>query len=328
MQKKSIINFLIRIIISFAILYILSKSIDLEESLELILKADGFWILLSVIIILFLRFILTLRWKVVLSYLNIFYPFGKLFKINYMATSIGQVLPGGVGGDLIRGYQLNKEINQLVNTTSSILFDRMIGIISMVVLALFSLGIAELSGFSLEISNIILVFCLIFLGGLFLIPFVKNFLQKSVVFKSDKLKRKLEKIIKVLDFTTNKNQLIQLFPKIFGMSMLVQIFRVILFYCIFTSLGIQLDLIYFYIFIPLMLVITILPISIGGLGVREGALIYFFGFLNIRPELCVSAGLIFQLLQILISIPGIFLWILPNRTKNSESNILTNEPKQ
>jgi uncharacterized protein (TIRG00374 family) len=319
MKKKSLINSSLRILTGFIVLYLLSKSINFEESFTLIIKASLIWLILSLGIIYLLRFILTYRWKIILDYQNIKIPFKKLFSINYIATSVGQVLPGGVGGDVVRGYELNKEINQLVNTTSSIVLDRIIGIFSMIILALFATIIAEYIGLKLNFSIYLIILVSVIIFAWLLTPKIKKEIEKRVTFKSLRFKRMFKKILLILESISDKEKIKLLIPKIFFLSIWAQIFRSIMFYFIFLSLGASTDFVYFLVFIPLMLAITIIPISIGGLGVREGTLVYFFGLVGVRPEICVSAGIIFQLLQILFALPGILFWVLQTSKSKKES---------
>ena len=319
MKNKSGINSLLRFLAGIVVLYLLSQSIDFKESFNLIISASVIWLILSLIIIYLLRYFLTWRWKIILNYQNITIPFKKLFSINYIATSVGQVLPGGVGGDVVRGYELNKQIKQLVNTTSSIVLDRIIGIFSMIVLAFIATVIAELYGLTLNFTNYLLFLVFLIIVVWLLTPKIKAEFEKRVSFKSAKLSRMFKKILLILESISDKEKVKALLPKIFFLSLLVQIFRTIMFYFIFLALGTSIDFVYLLVFIPLMLAITIIPISIGGLGVREGTLVYFFGLVGVRPEICVSAGIIFQLLQILFALPGILFWVLQTSKSKKES---------
>jgi hypothetical protein len=55
----------------------------------------------------------------------------------------------------------------------------------------------------------------------------------------------------------------------------------------------------------------LLPISIGGFGVREGALLYFFSTVGIDSEISVAAGFLFYVLQLLAFFPGLIFLLFP-----------------
>ena len=66
---------------------------------------------------------------------------------------------------------------------------------------------------------------------------------------------------------------------------------------------------YFVIFIPIMFVITLIPVSIGGLGVREGVLVVLFSSVGAPAEISIGAGLVSQVLQIFVAAPVLVLWL-------------------
>ena len=67
-----------------------------------------------------------------------------------------------------------------------------------------------------------------------------------------------------------------------------------------------------------MFVTVLIPISLGGLGVREAALVYFFRTIGVPAEVSVSVGLMFQFLQIITSAPGIVFWWTERRSAETK----------
>jgi hypothetical protein len=62
-----------------------------------------------------------------------------------------------------------------------------------------------------------------------------------------------------------------------------------------------------------------LPISLGGLGVREGALVVFFGDAGFTPEISVAGGLIFHGLQLIAFLPGFVLFLFGRNERTSRA---------
>jgi glycosyltransferase 2 family protein len=60
------------------------------------------------------------------------------------------------------------------------------------------------------------------------------------------------------------------------LSVLIQIISPITSYIIILSFGYEVSILYFFLFLPIIGAITLLPISIGGLGVRESLSVAFF----------------------------------------------------
>jgi glycosyltransferase 2 family protein len=62
--------------------------------------------------------------------------------------------------------------------------------------------------------------------------------------------------------------------------------------------------------VPTVLLLTTLPVSVAGWGVREGAMVAGFGFLGIPAEGALTVSVLFGVAQILVSLPGGVVWML------------------
>jgi uncharacterized membrane protein YbhN (UPF0104 family) len=120
--------------------------------------------------------------------------------------------------------------------------------------------------------------------------------------------RKLSRLVRA---STNISMIRQILWRIFVISMVVQLLRCLNFWMIYQSLGASVPAIYFLIFIPLVFVVMLLPISIGGFGVREGALLYFFSTVGIDSEISVAAGFLFYVLHLLALFAGLIFLLFP-----------------
>lgn len=310
---KKIISVSIRLLIGIAILLFLSNSFNLTDALRAILNANLYWIIFSLFIILILRVIVVIRWKIILDYQKLIIPFIELVKINYVSSAIGQVLPGGIGGDVLRGYKLTIKYKQLSNTTSSIILDRILGIGSMIIVAFVGSIIADIIGLKLNLS--LYLAAILFLLVLFFVVGHKiNINYKSLSnIKSKRILTILKKLEELYYSVTDVNKVKTIFLSVFSISIVVQLLRCLIFYLLFLAFGHSIDFIYLLITIPITLILSIIPISISGLGVREGALVYFLTSIGIPAEICIGVGLLFHVLQIVASLPGIMMWIFEKK---------------
>jgi hypothetical protein len=88
------------------------------------------------------------------------------------------------------------------------------------------------------------------------------------------------------------------------LSFLLQINVIVYYYVIAAALGIQLSVFYFCLFIPPILILTMLPVSVGGVGVREAAFLFFLIPLGITPAEIVSLSLWSYILALLANLSG------------------------
>ena len=81
------------------------------------------------------------------------------------------------------------------------------------------------------------------------------------------------------------------------------------------ALGIHIPLSYFFLFVPLLAVIVSLPISLNGIGVREGAGIVLFGLVGVSRGNAFSLQFTTYLVAVAVSLLGglVFLARIPRR---------------
>jgi hypothetical protein len=100
---------------------------------------------------------------------------------------------------------------------------------------------------------------------------------------------------------------------VLGMSVGVQVIRVIQAWCLGRALGIEAGLVMYFIFIPIVLLIMLLPITVSGLGTSQGAFGWLFGSIGVPAAAAVALSILFVALGVLGNLPGGVLYILGNR---------------
>ncbi len=201
----------------------------------------------------------------------------------------------------------------MAKITSTLIIDRFIGLYSLLFLAFIGGLIAEAIREPTGMIYHLIVFLVVFVSVWLLICSFATRVGSIRMFNNTKFHYIWSKILLILSSITNIQLLKRIFFKMFTISLIVQFIRCAIFYCLYQSFGNAVGYIYFVIFIPLMFVVLILPISIGGLGVREGTLVYFFGTMGVADEMSISVGLMFHVLQIILSLPVFILWIYDKR---------------
>jgi hypothetical protein len=99
-----------------------------------------------------------------------------------------------------------------------------------------------------------------------------------------------------------------------SLSLLLQISSCFSFYIIARSVGININMVYFFVFLPIMGAITMLPISIGGLGLRENTAAYLFPLVGVNKDLAVAMSLLnFFFIVICAIIGGLTYYVLTVR---------------
>lgn len=269
---NKILLFIIKLIVSSSLLYFVLSRAGVEKVVSIIRTINPFAFILSILIYIFSIYVSTMRWRLLLPEE---FRAKRLFSFYLIGSFFNTFLPGIIGGDAVKTYYLYKEINKGGLSLASVFMDRYIGFVSLMLIG----SIAYISGFK-YISGTIIEWLLPAIILLFLIA-------SLVIFGL-----RFGKKIKVLSefyvyFDEYRNQKTLIAKTIF-LAFIVQIMSTITMLVISLGLGQQISLLYFFIFFPIITTISTLPISISGIGVREGSFVLLFGLLGIKPEVATA----------------------------------------
>ena len=310
-----------RFIITIILLFLVGKLMDWSKVPEIFRGINYLWVIGSCAFLIVIRFAMALRWKYLLKAHGIEMSQIYLTKVMFVSTLTGWILPGGLGSDIMRGVDVITRYGNGQLISATIFFDRLIGIYGMILFAtvggLIAEGTGQLSGIALPLV-IIHILMVVGWGVITKMRVWENF---NSLYHYKIVKKLREKFQVFFTAATNKKILTTVFPKALLVSIFVNLLRCGTFYCLYRSLGVNANLLHLLIVIPLIFVAVLIPISIGGFGVREGILVLSFGTVGIDPEVSASVGVLSHLLQIAISIPVLLFWFL-DRQKNASCNKL------
>jgi glycosyltransferase 2 family protein len=101
-----------------------------------------------------------------------------------------------------------------------------------------------------------------------------------------------------------------LISQILALAFLNVIITIFEFYFIAQSFSAQISIGYFFLFIPLLIYLSMLPVSVGGIGLIEAGLVLFFSTVGMPLETCLSTALAFRVLQLGCALPGAMIYLL------------------
>jgi glycosyltransferase 2 family protein len=100
--------------------------------------------------------------------------------------------------------------------------------------------------------------------------------------------------------------------------------------CLARAMQLDITLLDCILLVPPVILVTVVPISIAGWGVREGAMVVAFGFVNVPASAAFAVSVLFGLTLAAASLPGALLWWLSGYSvRNIAANTATfeaNEP--
>ncbi|WP_291510616.1 lysylphosphatidylglycerol synthase transmembrane domain-containing protein [Acidithiobacillus sp.] len=243
------------------------------------------------------------RWWIILRALSRPAPLPWLWRLNWVGAYFNQVLPGSVSGDFLRAWYTRHQAHGMPFALAAVFSDRFIGMGALVGIALtaFLLGgrdVALLPGMDKTMAVVVLGYLVIVV--LILTPWL-NFLAT-----------RLGKIGNALhDIRLGMAALLrhpQALAATIGLSLIVQGFSILTFWCLAKSLGLALDPAAVWLVWPLVSLFLALPISFAGWGLREGLVVLYLGALHIGHDAALALSLLTGATVLLMSLPGVLLW--------------------
>lgn len=315
----------LRLVMSIALLVLLFALIDREALLKTILSVDP--ILYTVGFVAFIGTILTwtLRWHLFISAAGESIGFSKALVTLTISMFFSLFLPTIVGTDVGRVYELGRDNSyRKTNVVSSVLLDRLMGLITISLMALTALIVG--SEFAADRGIVLTVVgTLVTLIGVWAIVFNRRF--ESFIFKLiakmpviNRFTNKLHEVYDALYQLHRKPRLMFMAGVVSFVNSLCTILATLF---AARSLNITIDPIYFFIFMPIIWIIMTIPISLSGLGVREGAFVFFFSQVGVAPADAIAISLLYYSYNIIIGGVGGLLILyssltLTQRRKNVE----------
>lgn len=291
---------LIRIAVSLILLvYLFYSFVDLNKFFDVLKTIDIIYYILAYLLALFGLLISTFRWKRILYFNKQHVKFSQLTKLYFIGEFYNLVIPGAISGDIVRGYKTSRRKGDRIKLFTSVFLERITGLIALLLIMVFS--IIFLRGYLSSIIILELIaFALITFFGLIMITSEKFDhlllkIAKVKFLKKFSLEDKIKKITETINTLKNKRLLLETI----SYSLFFILLTILTTYFLARSVGVTIPLLFLIGIIPITRLITMLPISFGGIGVRESLFVYFFAFVGVSAEVAITIGLIGFILRIL-----------------------------
>jgi hypothetical protein len=134
-MKKTIL----RVLFTIFLFVLLINQVDFSEKDDLLIQISPIWMVLAILMNIFALLTIVWRWKVIINGMGVHKSFLDLFYINLVSTFFGMFLPSSVGGDVSKMIMVAENTLNREAAASSVLIDRMIGMIITTVIGIVSL---------------------------------------------------------------------------------------------------------------------------------------------------------------------------------------------
>lgn len=308
MKLKPIV--VIKTIVSIGLLALVFSCVDLNQAWNRLQHLSWSFIVFALLFYTSLQWLSCLRWQVVLHSTAHFVPMRSLLSSYFAGMFLNIFLPGALGGDVYRIYRVAQKTKDSEVALVSVFLERFTGLAALSALALLGLPPAFRLVGRWDIILLFMTCVGMLVGAVLLISSPRLLIWAEpwlLKFRLSQVAARLAKIqILLRKFAQHRQDL----ALSMGLSLLLQLAIVYYHYLVAQQLKIPISYLELLVFIPIIVVVTLLPISLGGLGLKEGLWVYLFNRIGLTVEQALLLSLTITALSWLLSLPGAVILLL------------------
>ena len=307
---------LLKVVVSTGLLIFLFKKISIEGFFGLVRGLDPFWIGAATAVFFVSNVLGSLQWHLLLSTSGVDISYGKSFRFYFIGLFFNNFLPANIGGDAVKIYDVSRLGSSVYQVTALTLLDRLIGIFSLCLLALAALCVVA----NIGDHGPVLVYGLMFLGCM--APLLVFYFVRPL----GRILRWLVSHVRALSMDKRMTWILdhmgafrarrRFVAKLTLLSVLIQFLRVLTHVLAALALGNRIDWVVFglfFVYVPILSLAMIPPVTVNGLGVREGLGILLFSQAGIGRTDAFAIEFMTYLVSVLISLLGVVFFTLRRR---------------
>jgi uncharacterized membrane protein YbhN (UPF0104 family) len=312
----------VKILVSVALLYLALRKVSFYDLALRFDVASLGWIGLAIATTFLQIFASALRWRLISTDCGAPLATTQAFRFNLIGTFFNQTLPSSIGGDAVRLWLVARGGAGWRAATYSIFVDRAIGLIALAVLIVASLPWSyRLIDDPHGRSALLFVDLAALAGGAgFLMlgwlpwPLLKRWWATHHLLACSVIANRVI-------FSRDRG------PKLAALSLFVHVLTVVIAWCVVRSIAAPVLFVQIFQLIPPVMLITMLPISIAGWGVRETTMGLAFGYAGLLTEEGVNVSLLFGCVSFIVGAFGGLVWIL-SAEKRAQGSAPIGVPEQ
>lgn len=310
-SAKKTVSAMARLAIGLAIIVYLLRKIETTVLLDVVAASFDQWHWLVYALFFFLACLAVggVRWKLILDAQGLRMSWGRTFCVYFIGHFFNSFMFGATGGDLVRAFYATRETHhRKTEAVATIIIDRMIGMIALLCIAGVMLVMKSdfyLSGPETRLAGLLMLLMIIsaLLGSILLLN-IRRFGGSPLlrwVGSRPGLGPAVRRTATAFELYRRRTKTIT-YTALLSFSN--HIFIIFMCYCLGKSLQVHLDIIGYFTVIPVIMAIAAIPITPGGLGVREGVSVTLLGAMGVSKVQALPLSLMVYALMLAWGIVG------------------------
>jgi len=300
MSRKALV---IKLGVSVALMAFLVWKVDWQESLRTLLRISIPWIPVLLFISVILNLLSCVKWQLFLRERGNEVPLWRLFGLYMVGYFFNNFMPGSVGGDVVRSYVLGRELKSQSSSFGSVFLERFTGFIALLGMALLAAVVnpAALKTRALVMFMVLMAFLFAGMIAFLLLKPVQQLAMYMLGLLPEKLAGKLRKFLDVVFFFRDK-------PRVLGVAMfwslLFHVMTIVNTQACCNSIRVPAGFMDLAVLVPLILLVSAIPVSLNSIGIMEGSFVFFLGMAGVSPSDALSVSLVLRAKNLVMAMVG------------------------
>jgi hypothetical protein len=293
------------LVLTAAAIAYLAWKIDVGTTADVLRDASLAWFALAAAIMVLTVPVLAARWDHLLRAHGIHERLPWLTRAYFVAYTAGQLLPTALGGDAVRVVDTaRRHAGRTAAITGTVLLERGLGGAATVLLGAiaFPLAIGRYDVSAYLWLEGVFVFGTLLLAFLFFARSARPLLRRvQPLLERVRLARPLRAFYESVHHYRGRPRLL---AGVAALTLAVQTVRVLAIWASARAVGIELEVLAYYVMGPLLFLVMLVPFTLNGIAVREAFFVSFLGSLGVDADQAFAAGFLFFLVTVVMALPG------------------------
>lgn len=302
----------LRLAVTAAILWWLSSRLDMRAAVAAVVAISLPHLGLVLALVVLDRAVMIWRWLLLLRAADVQVSAGDAARLFLVSSFVGSFLPAGVGGDAARAWGLSRLTSRLGDALASVVVDRVLGVLSLAAMGIVGLAVSasgNVTGRVVAAVGVVAAACV----GAFWADALLRWAVPSHRHEGPLTRRLLRLADAVARYRDHRGAL----AVVMAWSLAVQLLRITQAYTLGLGLGMHVPFAYYLLFMPLGLLMLLLPVSVSGFGVPQGVIVWLLRPVGVPDPVSFALSTLIVLTGLAGNLPGLLLWL---RTTASEAS--------
>jgi glycosyltransferase 2 family protein len=286
--------------VSAGALYLVLRQVDFDAVMRVMARADVTDVIAVIAIYLAGQAMTAWRWRLIAQRVGFHESMREFLRFYYVGMFFNLFGPSTLGGDLVRALYLGAPAGRRTVALHTVLFDRVSGLVMLVFVAVAALGLFGRFNLPWPVIGLVSITGIGMAVGWFLVPA----LVRRVFSADSRAARLVQRDLG--PFWNDKS----LLARAAGVSVVFHVLQCSSLILLGHALSMDIDWRYYFVFHPLVTVLSAIPVSVAGLGIREAGYVWFLQRHGISGDMAAAFGILWFVVLLTCSLVGglVYLW--------------------